>query len=288
MSPSKPQVSTADRVRQLSAVRAGQVARDWLARGLRLHSSMWSGDYPDWAAAQAACRPIPIDSRRAAYEAAIAAVERGEAAYERDGLPQSAPRWDWPLLTALAELRASGCRRLTVLDVGGGLASSFRQHRDWLAPFDTVRWQVVEMPAITASGRQLVTDPRVEFHDSIAAARADDGPPDLVLASGLGPLVPDPAAMIAELADTGAGWVFLDRIPVLDGLGRDLLTRQVVHPSIYRSESPFWFFDPERLNARLAARFRIAGEWTSACDRPVWVHGRRCRWLGFLLRAGGA
>lgn len=260
----------------------GEQLFGWAARKTSYCSSMWRGDYPDWESALAVCRPISFTGQLSAYKKAFLAVRAGSARYERDSILKQEPLWDWPLLTALAEARADGTRCLRVLDVGGGLASVFYQHRDWLERFDTVRWNVVEVPEVVASGRALVTDPRVRFHESIHAALAE-GVPDVTVAAGILPMVPDPRALLVALANTGARRVFIDRIPVVAGTGRDIVTRQIVPRSIYESESPFWFFDAVSLHRRLASHFRILGESTSACDSPVWVGGRKNRWMGYLL-----
>lgn len=86
-------------------------------------------------------------------------------------------------------------------------------------------------PAIIPTGRRLVDDPRVRFFDSIPEALSA-GHPDLAFGVGLLPMVPDPFGMADQIAASGARRVFLDRIPVIDGAGRDLCTRQIVPHSI--------------------------------------------------------
>lgn len=114
-------------------------------------------------------------------------------------------------------------------------ASVFWQHLPWLESFDEVCWNVVERPEIVAAGRRRIDDPRVRFFDSIPAAIAE-GAPDLAIGAGLLPLVPDPFGLTEQIAATGARLVFLDRIAVVDAIGRDACTRQVVPPWIYESD----------------------------------------------------
>lgn len=270
------------RTTDMSLSHLGERLFGWIAGRIRYSSSLKTGDYADWEAARNACRSVPLAAQVSAHERAYREVREGRARYERDSLLKIDRCWDWPLLTALAEARADGVRRATVLDIGGGLASVFHEHRDWLEPFDEVRWHIVERPEVISAGQRLVDDPRVRFFDSIPAAMAD-GRPDVVIGSGLLGLVPDPYGLLAAIAGTNARRVFLDRIPLLDGLDRDLITRQVVPRSIYESESPFWFFDATGFRRAIEARFSILGEWTGPCDRQVWVRGRRCHWSGFLL-----
>jgi len=257
--------------------------RTRLARLVGYNSSMWSGNYPDWNAAQRACCHSLLEGQRRAYEQALTEVLEGRALFERDSLLQHHPVTCWPLLFALRDLQAQGTTTPTVLDFGGGLGSVYFQHRAWWGPNNPIRWNVVELPEIAAVGRRRIDDRQLRFFDSLAEATRDH-PPDLILAVGVLPMVPDPDALLVDLASLNARWTHVDRCPVTTQRNHNLITRQVVPRSIYESESPFWFFSHDRLVQQLTTHFEIAGKSTSDFDDPVWVEGCHYEWNGYLLR----
>jgi putative methyltransferase (TIGR04325 family) len=241
------------------------------ARILRLNSSMWSGDYPDWSSAAAACRSYGPGPMCEAYARAHRALAAGSAHHERDGILFEDPRPEWPLLTALASLATGPRQPRTVLDFGGGFGAGFYQNRAWLDRFGPIQWAVVELPEVTRAARTVVEDPAVRFFDSIREATDAFGPPDVVVAAGVLPCVPDPNRTLEELAALRAPWTLIERLAVLRSAQR------------HRMESPFWFFAHDLLNREIASRFRIAGTSVSACDDPGWIGGQRFEWAGFVL-----
>lgn len=253
------------------------------ARILRLNSSMWSGDYPDWASALADCSPPDPRPMCEAYARAHRDLAAGAGHHERDGLLFAEPRPEWPLLTAIASLAHASRRPLTVLDFGGGFGAGFFQNRAWLHRFGPIHWAVVEIPEVARAARAVIDDPNVQFFESIREATATCGPPDVVVAAGVLPFAPDPARLLDELSAIQAPWTLIERIAVLRGVSRHRLTRQAVPEIIYRMESPFWFFAHEILSREIASRFRIAGTSVSACDDPGWIGGQRFEWAGFVL-----
>ncbi len=255
-----------------------------LARLVRLNSSMWSGDYGDWARAQAACRDHGLGPMCESYARAYEAMAGKEGAFERDGRVMGAGRLDWPLLTACGALQAAGARRLTVLDFGGGFGSVYFQHRAWLAAFPEVRWAVVEQGEVVRRAREVVKDPQVRFFEGMEEAVACWGGPDIVCASGVISQLPDPEGFLAEVAALRAAWVFADRITQLEGEGRHWVARQKVPSVPYLAEGPFWFFDRDLFRVMLERYFRVAGEFESQVDEPGWLRGRRFRFSGFLLQ----
>lgn len=257
--------------------------RNVLARLVRYNSSMWSGTYPDWESAARACRHISVAGQTRAYQHALNEVLAGRALFERDSLLQHQPVTCWPLMFALRDLQSHGVAHPTVLDVGGGLGSVFFQHRTWWTTTAPITWNVVELPEIASLGRRLVDDPQLRFFDSLEDA-VRDRPPDLVIASGILPMVSDPFALLASLASIKARWTFIDRTPVASHGEGHRITRQIVPSNVYDSESPFWFFEQSRLIQQLTSHFEIAGESTGDFDDPVWVEGHFYRWRGYLLR----
>lgn len=230
--------------------------------------------------AQAVQQAPPEDWRvvLAKVEAAMADVDAGRAAFERDGVALAEPEYRWPVVAGLMRAAARGGGRVGVVDVGGSLGSTYRQYRDLFAGVD-VRWAVVEQQDfVDASGPY--GDDRLSFHTTIpdAAAAID---PDVVLFSSVLQYLPEPHAALDQASATRATSLIIDRTAVT-ARPDDVPAVQIVPPSIYAAQYPVWLLSRRRLLDSLAG-------WTCVEEFPGLEPDARSRqgvpveWRGFLL-----
>lgn len=172
----------------------------WLRRGRELR---FYGDFPDWAGAVSASGTTyasPVILERAVH--AAGEVISGRAAFERDTMCFANPEYNFPFVAAVASVRPE-----LVIDIGGGLGSTFFQHRKFLAHID---YRVVEQPGFVEAGNALNV-PGLRFFETVAEALSDGAVPDLaVFASVLGYLE-NPGAVLSETVEHGAYAIFIDR-----------------------------------------------------------------------------
>lgn len=98
------------------------------------------------------------------------------------------PEGSWPEI--------EGAR--TVLDFGGGCGAHYKE-----ANSPTVRWAVVETPAMAARASELATD-KLKFFSDIPIAAAWLGDIDVMHSSGALFYAPDPLAKLRELVELDA------------------------------------------------------------------------------------
>ena len=236
-----------------------------LPAGLRRRIADWCrarvyrGDYSTWAKASAASGGYDSAEIVTKVVEATRAVRDGRAAWERDTVLFHEPASHAPLLAALRRAAAGAGGRLSVLDFGGALGSTWWQHRRWLADLADVRWSVVEQAAFVVAGQSEFTVGPLRFYESLDHAFAA-GRPDLILLSSVLPYLEGPHEMLADLAGRDCEWIIIDRTGFTRN-GRDRLTVQHVPASIYRASYPCWFFDRTRLLASLGAGWRVEAEW---------------------------
>ena len=211
---------------------------------------------------------------------ATRAVERGAAVFERDSVLFDEPEHCWPLIAAL-EHRAAVDGRLAVLDFGGSLGSTYRQYRAFLDQLPQVAWGVVEQAGFVAAGRAEFTNDRLTFHHSITECTERIAPNAILLASTL-QYLPDPRALLAELAATGARTLIIDRTPIGDA-DTDLLTIQHVPASIYEAEYPMWVFSRTALLTDLGRDWNLVAEYDSGHGTEATDAGRTFTWQGLIL-----
>ncbi len=198
-------------------------------------------------------------------------VERGEAAWERDGVAFSSGNPPFPLLCAILVASLNIKHRLVVLDYGGALGSSYTQCRHFLKNLPEILWLVVEQPHIAQCGRELFESSSLRFFDSIEdASRA--ATPDIVVLSGVLQYLSRPYEVLATLVKLRASVLFIDRTSF--STSADLLTVQLV-PSVHSAISyPCWFLDQGAVLSMVAEQYLALT--TFDCPEGFYSRARLC------------
>ena len=191
-------------------------------------------------------------------ERAARAVISGTAAFERDGVTFEDPDPRWPVVAGLLLGQRAG-QPLRVLDFGGGLGSSYWQNRDVLETGlrgHSLEWTVVEQRSMV---ERAISLPAHGIHYRERPADASPEGVDCVLLSSSLQYVKDPHFILAELLNTGARVLVIDRTPMAS-VKADIPCVQSTPPHIYRASYPAWIFSQSRLellpgNWSIIARF---------------------------------
>jgi len=192
-------------------------------------------------------------------EEAARAVISGTAAFERDGVTFVDPDPRWPVVAGLLLGRKEG-QPLRVLDIGGGLGSSYWQNHDVLETGlngQSLEWTVVEQPSMVERAASL---PPHGIQYVERAADADTDGVDCVLLSSSLQYLDDPDHTLEDLLTTGARVLVIDRTPMAS-ISADIPCVQITPPHIYRASYPVWVLSQAHLESVLkdwviVARFR--------------------------------
>ena len=158
----------------------------------------FTGDFASWEeAAQASsgyAAPVILEKTRAA----LLRVKNGEAAYERDSVTFATIDYEFPLLACLLRAAAEHDNRLSVLDFGGSLGSTYFQCRSFLAPLKELRWSIVEQPAHVLCGQRDFANEQLRFYESVESCLRVERPQVLLL-SGVLQCLPKPYVVLEDL-----------------------------------------------------------------------------------------
>jgi putative methyltransferase (TIGR04325 family) len=165
------------------------------------------------------------------------------------------------LLSALRSAAEVNGRCLNVADFGGALGSTWWQHRLWLQDLVSVRWSVIEQPALVDAGKREFTNEPLRFYATLAECCAVERPTTLLLSSVL-PYIENPHALLAEARVKPFRRIIIDRTGFV-ARGPDRLTVQSVPPSIYDASYPCWFFDRDKLIDGFGSDWRVIDEWAT-------------------------
>lgn len=237
--------------------RLNEVIKPFLGRSI-----FFKGRFHDWAEARTHSTGYDSDLILEKVKAAQLKVKAGEAAFERDSVLFDRIHYSFPVLAALQYVALRDAGRLSVLDFGGSLGSSYFQCQPFLSELEHLQWSVVEQANFADCGKSLFTNDKLNFFDTIADCVAKKRPNAALLSSVL-QYVPEPYAVLDELMQTGLPVIVVDRTPY-SNQDDEFITVQHVPKKIYPASYPCWVFSRARFQAHVDARYKIIAEFDSA------------------------
>lgn len=199
-----------------------------LLRAVRKHRELFRGDFAsfDHALAHAG---VGYD-RETVGRTYVEHHERREA-------PSTFSARNLPLLACFGLLNGSA----RVLDFGGGSGEWYEVMRA-LRPDMDLHWDIIETPSVAQFADQLGACETKRFYTDIADVKHRTY--DVVINSGTFQVVPEPRALLRELAALNTRFLLFTRLPIAPHLMRDRLT--VFDASTFQPglSFPHWFFSP--------------------------------------------
>jgi putative methyltransferase (TIGR04325 family) len=244
------------------------------------------GDYGSWAEARAASAGYDLPSILEKQIAAASQVRDGKAPYERDTVVFSEIEHSFPLLAALLHVAGTDGNRLSVVDFGGALGSSYYQNRALLAHLAGLRWSIVEQPHFVDAGRRMFEDGSLRFYDSIEHCMTAERP-NVLLVSSVLQYLEAPLAFATGLAGLGIPHLVIDRTPMTRE-APTRLTVQHVPPSIYPASYPCWIFNEAELRSVFAGAWDTVYPFDAHVGTVIDLGDAKARYGGFFLRRKAA
>ncbi|GAB3927657.1 methyltransferase, TIGR04325 family [Mucilaginibacter myungsuensis] len=224
----------------------------------KLALGWWQGNYASWEEAKKHCVGYDDDSILKKTLDAVLKVKNGEAAYERDTVLFDKPDHNWAMLTYMLKTATENKGKLSVLDFGGALGSSYFQNLPLLKGVDILEWSIVEQPHYINAGNEHIADSNLKFYTNVDGCLKERQPNVLLLSSVL-QYLPDPTAMLKMLLDLKIKYLIIDRTPIIKE-GKDRLTIQTVPDYIYKASYPAWFFNERELVKRIVPHYNLMAE----------------------------
>ena len=241
----------------------------------------YSGQYASWSLARSLASGYNAAHILEKVKAAALKIKAGEAACERDSVIFDRIEHSFPVLAGLLRAAMENGARLSVLDFGGSLGSSYYQCRAFLAVVEMLRWNIVEQEHYVRCGRECFETEQLRFHYTIAEC-VKSAEPNVALLSSVLQYVPEPEAVIAELMQSGMRYLIFDRTPFSD-LEIDRITIQHVPPTIYPASYPCWIFAKSRFLETFRGRYELVAQFNCA-DGSAYASGLEFSYYGMILR----
>jgi len=230
---------------------------------LRLKTSYgFFGDFQSWTDAISKSNGYQSEEIVDKIKKTAVRVSRGEVEWERDTVIFDRIEYSIPLLASFLRIFAEGTLRLSILDFGGSLGTSYFQHKSIFSNLRDLKWSIVEQPGLVEFGKKYLQHRRLEFYHTVHECVRHATPSVLLLSSVL-PYLEKPYQVLNELLSLHIPWVIIDRTPFLvDGVN-DRITIQRVSPEIYDASYPAWFFCEEKLLKYFTAEYDLIEEFNA-------------------------
>ena len=234
------------------------------------------GRYPDFEAALRACAGQGYESARIG-EIVAAKTARLLRETTNDNLSISPAEARIFLAIACA---GAGAATVSVLDFGGACGAHLVRARAFFRDRLRLQWTIVETPEMIGAARAHGLGDDVRYFDSLDAAAASTGQPDLLLCSGALQYVPAPLDTLEALLAVRPKNFCLTRLPLAQAHGgffrlqRTRLSSNGPGP-LPAGVADAWLrypmavIDQERLDARLRAS---ALTWRTISEEGVLYH----------------
>ena len=224
-------------------------------------SIRFTGDYKSWEEAEKASTGYSAPEILEKTRAAALKVKAGDAQFERDSVAFDNPQYEFPLLAGLLRAGVAANGRLSVLDFGGSLGSTYFQSRKLLSTVRDLHWSVVDQPSQVACGRNDFANEQLHFYPTIADCLSEQQP-NVILLSNVIQYLPRPYQFLEEVVQLKIPFVIVERVP-FGSAGRDRLTVQHVPSSIYNASYPAWLLSERTFRSILEKCYELI------CDYPA-------------------
>lgn len=213
-------------------------------RSSNLFGIRFYGEYSSWEEAKNSTIGYSNKDILDKVSQAALKVKNGEFVFERDSVLFSEYDYLWPSLACLMHIAACSQGKLSVLDFGGSLGSSYFLNKKFLDGFN-VEWSVVEQPHFVDFGKKEISDNRLRFYNSIHECCKERKPNSLFLSNVIHYLE-EPYHWLDEFIDLDIDYILIDRTPFTK-IHKEFIQIQKVPSSIYKASYPLHILDEQKI-----------------------------------------
>ena len=210
-------------------------------------------------------------------------VKNKLAVAERDSYILNKVEYSWPVISALCWAAAKNKGRLSVLDFGGSLGSSYYQYQAFISCIEDVSWGIVEQPQFYEVGKKEFEDGRLCFFESIEEC-INSIKPNVILLSSVLQYLDDPYKIIKKLTKIKNAIIIIDRTP-FTGIDNDSIYIQNVPDYIYKTSYPLRIFGSKMIQNAFGSEWNILQEFYSNDNQSLYAGGKPVKFKGMILTA---
>jgi putative methyltransferase (TIGR04325 family) len=221
----------------------------------------FSGNYTSWEAAKKDTAGYDSHEILSKVKSSLLQVKQGETVFERDSVLFNSIQYSFPILATLLKISLENQGKLSILDFGGSLGSSYYQYKNILSSVNNLKWSIVEQSHFVECGKHYFEDDHLKFFDSIDSCLTSEKP-DIILLSSVVQYLEFPYQFLQQLMSYDFKNIIFDRTAFVVN-GSDRLTIQKISPEIYSASYPAWFLDINKFKSILLEKYDLVFEFDS-------------------------
>lgn len=211
----------------------------------------WHGRYKTWEDALKETTGYNAEAVLERVRESALKVKNGEAVYERDAIIYDSVQVQFPLLSTLLWVASQNNNRLSIIDYGGSLGTSYRQNYRFIKHLNHIEWKIIEQKVFVDEGRKNFENEHLSFYyDLKECLQSFNEQPQLIMFSNSLAYLQEPYTILNAVVNSGISNLLLDLTPFIDE-PNDRLTIQKVPPVFYKASYPAWFFSRLKMYAFL-------------------------------------
>ncbi len=243
----------------------------------------WKGNYASWREAQAQCSGYDSATILEKVKTSTIKVKNGEAVYERDSVLFEEVHHSKVVADGIKTILSEKQGRLSVIDFGGSLGSSYFQNRDHFKNAKEVHWTVVEQKHFVDCGKQFIASGSLQFDHTIEEALARNKADVLLLGSVI-QYFEKPYELLEKCLAYGFEYIIIDRTAFIEGK-KERITVQQVPEYIYKASYPAWFLDEKKFLAAVERKYKLLAQGFSEASPALRLEDKKqVYWKGFFFK----
>lgn len=223
----------------------------------------WKGNYDSFEQAASKCGGYNESKILDKIIETTKMVSNGEAIYERDGILYDEVQLNVNLLNALLLVASRNNNKLTVVDFGGSLGTTYYQNIKYLSHLD-LKWCIVEQRHFVDIGKESFENEHVKFYYTIDECLKENKRADILVVNGVIQYIPNPYDTLKSIQSYEIPYLLFDTMGYNDKR-KDRITIQNVPPVFYGIPASYacTFFDKIKFEKQLSENYNKEFEFIS-------------------------
>ena len=256
------------------------ISNDKIEQESNVNNEIWKGIYNNWEFASGLTEGYDHDIILQKCYHSILKVKNGDAVYERDSILFDKKQYSTGVLAGLFLTSICESNRVSVMDFGGSLGSTYFQNIEFFKMFDEFHWGIVEQSNFYELGLKYFEDEQLTFHKEITDCIHKINPNVLLISSSL-QYISNPEELLETINFQNIRFIIFDRTSI--SLMNNFITIQRVPDNIYKGSYPTWIFNFEWILSKLSS-YKFLFDFPSYCDGEVFIDNKiEVKWRGFVL-----
>lgn len=240
----------------------------------------YCGDYTSWEEAQKNAVGYDCDNIFKKVADSTLKVVEGKAAYERDSVLFYDPTYNYPLIAWIVSVG----KKLSILDFGGALGSTYYQNRNLMENMClNIRWYIKEQEHFVEFGKKYLENEKIRFVNSFDDIR--DNIDILLFSSSLQYLENYEKELKKSIDILKPSLIILERTPVG---ARDRIWIETVTEPIYDASYVCRMISEDNLIKQIEnnGEYILLDSWHSLVDSDIRLDNEIAEFKSFVFRKG--